>query len=526
MPKILVTDSLVPESLEFLRSRAQVDVKTGLTPDELVKILGDYDVLLVRSETKVTPEVIRAGKSLQVIGRAGVGVDNIDVDEATRRGIAVVNAASGNTAAAAEHTMALMLTLARNIPQACQSMKKGQWERNAFVGVEIRNKTLGSIGLGKVGSEVVQRARSFGMRILAHDPFIAPDHAHVLGVELVALDQLLAESDFITIHIPLTESTRHIIEAREFSLMKPGVFIINAARGGLIDEEALLDALESGKVSGAALDVFSKEPPRDSPLVKHPKVVVTPHLGASTEEAQREVAFEVIGQVLAILAGQPARNTVNAPFIQPEGWVAIEPYVPVASMIGKLLTQLGEGQFIGVNVAYEGRVAQFDTSTLTAAVLMGLLSSVSAERVNLINASLVATQRGLRVTEQRDVVSERYEGGLITATLQTSGGQAVVGGSLMREETHIVRVNEYWLDMVPSVPYLLFIEHQDRPGMIGAVGTTTGQYDINISFMEVGRLAPREGAMMVVGLDDPMPPAVIEEIRSITHIEKAKLVRL
>ena len=526
MPKVLVADPIVPEGLELLRSRAQVDVKTGLSPSELVKIVGDYDVLLVRSETEVTAEVIGAGKSLQVIGRAGVGVDNIDVDEATRRGIAVVNAPSGNTLAAAEHTVALMLALARNIPQAYQSMKEGHWNRSAFVGIEVRNRTLGCVGLGKVGSEVAQRVRGLGMRVLAHDPFVAPDHVRVLGVELVEFDRLLADADFVTVHVPLTESTRHIIGRREFSLMKPGVWVINTARGGLIDEDALLDALNDGKVAGAALDVFSQEPPQDGPLIKHPRVIVTPHLGASTEEAQREVAIEVSEQVLDVLDGKPARNSVNAPFIQPEGWAAIGPYVPVAATIGKLLTQLGDGQFIGTDIGYEGKVAQYDTSTLTAAVLMGLLGGVSAERVNLINASVIATQHGLRVTEQREVTSERYEGGLITATLHTSQGQTVVAGTLLREETHIIRVNDYWMDVVPSVPYLLFTEHRDRPGIIGAVGTIAGREDVNISFMAVGRIAPREMAMMAVGLDDPMPPAVFEEIKSIPYVEKARLVRL
>lgn len=526
MPKILVTDPMVPEGIELLRVHAEVDVKTDLSSDQLIDILGDYDVLLVRSETKVTAEIINAGRSLKVIGRAGVGIDNIDVDAATSSGIAVVNAASGNTVAAAEHTIALMLALARNIPAACESMKSGLWERANFVGVELRNKTLGCIGLGKVGCEVLQRVQGFGMQVIAYDPFVAPELGRSLGVELLSLDDLLSRADFITMHVPLTEKTRDFIGTREFSLMKPGVFIINAARGGIINEDDLLKALNDGLVQGAALDVFSEEPTRHTDLVNNSRVISTPHLGASTEEAQREVVNEVAGQVLAVLAGRPARNTVNAPFIQPEGWVAIEPYIQVATTIGKLLTQLGDGQFVGINVAYQGDVANYDTSTLTAASLMGLLGNVSDEKVNLINSSVIATKQGLSVTEQRDTVSKNYEGSIINVTLTTSIGEFIIAGTLMRGETHIVRVNEYWLDMIPTVPYLLFIEHQDRPGMIGALGNTIGRHGINISFMDVGRLSPKGQAMMVVGLDDPIETSVLEELKSIEHIKKVILARL
>jgi D-3-phosphoglycerate dehydrogenase len=363
------------------------------------------------------------------------------------------------------------------------------------------------------------------MRLIAHDPFISPDYARHLGVELVSFESLLKEADFITVHTPLTESTRNLISTKEFSLMKPGVRIVNTSRGGIIDEEALLGALEEGRVAGAALDVFSKEPPGENPLLKHPRVIVTPHLGASTAEAQREVAVEVAEQVLAVLRGEPARYTVNVPFMPPEVHAVVGPYIPVASLVGRLLTQLAEGQFLGVSLNYEGEIARYHTAILKAAVLMGLLGPVSTERVNLINAPLIAMQRGLKVVEQKTPTAEQY-GSLITATVQTSIVSITLAATLMRGETHIVRVNDYWLDMVPSVPYLLFIEHQDRPGMIGAVGTITGRNDINISFMEVGRLAPRSRAMMVLGLDDPIPPPVLEEIRAIPHIQSARLVKL
>ncbi|MFQ5860225.1 MAG: phosphoglycerate dehydrogenase [Dehalococcoidia bacterium] len=526
MPKVLIADSIDPQGVDLLRSQAaQVDVKTGLQPAELKGILGGYDALIVRSQTRVTEELLEAGQQLQVIGRAGVGVDNIDLEAATRRGIAVVNAPTGNIVAAAEHTVALLLALARNIPQGHESLHRGQWQRSQFTGVEVRNKTLGVIGLGKVGSEVVRRLQGFNMRVIAHDPFISPDFARLLGVELVPLEKLLQEADFITVHTPLTEETRNLIGEERLRLVKPSVRIINVARGGLIDEGALLKALEEGRVAGAALDVFAQEPPGEHPLLQHPQVIGTPHLGASTQEAQREVAVEVAEQVLAVLRGEPARYIVNFPVLPPEVHKLVAPFVQVASLTGKLLTQLAEGQFLSLQISYQGEIAQYDTTILKAAVLMGLLQPVSAERVNLINAPVMAEQRGLKTAEQKESAVGEYAS-LLTATLKTSAGTLALGGTLMRSEVHIVRVNDYWLDMVPSVPYLLFIEHRDQPGMIGAVGTITGQNDINISFMEVGRLSPRGGAMMVLGLDDPMSDTALEQVRSLPHIDSAKVVKL
>ena len=526
MARILIADPIDAQGVDLLSAQADVDVKKGLKPQELMDIIGDYDALIVRSETKVTADIIGAGKRLQVIARAGIGVDNIDLEAATSGGIAVVNAPTGNTVAAAEHTMALILAMARNVPKAHQSMEQGQWTRSAFMGVEVRNKTLGIIGLGRVGSEVARRAQSFAMRLVAYDPFVAPDYARVLGVEVVvSLERLLAESDFVTIHTPSSDNTYHLIGAPELAKMKPGSRLINVARGDLIDEDALLKALDEGELAGAALDVFSHEPPGDSPLVKHPKVVVTPHLGASTQEAQREVAVEVAEQVTAVLRGEPARNTVNAPFLPPALHAVLAPFLPVASALGNLLTHLVEGQLVGVNIGYEGEMAQHDTAILNSAVLAGLLAPVSSERVNLINAPLLAQQRGLKVTESKSPDAKEY-GNLITVTLKTTADGTTMAGTSMRDEVHIVRVNDYWLDIVPSVPYLLFIEHLDEPGLIGLVGTITGKNDINISFMEVGRLSPRGKATMILGLDDPVPPKVLEEITSISHIESAKEVKL
>ena len=523
--KILVSDPIASEGIELLKNHADVDVKIGLTSHELKGIIKAYDALIVRSETRVSAEIIEAGERLQVVGRAGVGVDNIDLDAATDHGVAVVNAPTGNLLAAAEHTVALMLALARNVPQAGQSLKSGKWERGKFVGVELRNKTLGIIGLGKVGTELARRLHGFDMRLTAYDPFISPEYARNLGIELVSLERLIAESDFITIHTPLNENTYHLIGKKEFSSMRQGVRIINVARGGLIDEDALLEALDGGIVAGVALDVFATEPPGDSPLIKHPKAIVTPHLGASTLEAQRDVAIEVAEQVLAALRGEPASNTVNAPVIPPEVHAIIAPYLSAASLVGKILTQLVEGQFLSIEILYEGEIAQHDTAILKAAVLMGLLSQVSDERINLVNASLQASRRGLNVVERKSAQTEQY-GNLITVTLNTAVTSMTLAGTAMRGEPHIVRVNEYWLDMVPTVPYLLFIEHRDRPGMIGAVGAITANHDINIGFMEVGRLTPRGPAMMILGLDDPIPPHVLEEFALVPHIDSAKPVKL
>ena len=525
MARILISDPIAPEGVELLKAQADVDVKTGLEPRELIEILGDYEALIVRSETKVTAEVVHAGNRLQVIARAGIGVDNIDLEAATTSGIAVVNAPAGNTIAAAEHTMSLMLALARNLPQAHQSVKQGKWERSSFMGIEVRNKTLGVIGLGRVGSEVARRAQSFAMRLIAYDPFVSPDYARILGVELVSLDGLLAQSDFVTLHTPHTESTHALIGEPQLAMMKPGSRVINVARGELIDEEALLNALDDGKLAGVALDVFTQEPPGDSPLVKHPKVVVTPHLGASTQEAQREVAIEVAEQVMAVLRGEPARNTVNAPFLPPEVHSMVAPYLPVASLLGKLLTHLAEGQFLGINIGYEGDITQYDTAILKSAVVTGLLAPVSSERVNLINAPLLAQQRGLKISEQKSVAAPEY-GNLVTVTLETTAGGITLGGTSMRNEVHIVRLNDYWLDMVPSVPYLLFVKQRDQPGSIGAVGTIMGQNDINISFMMVGRLSTRGDAMMILGLDDPVPPRVLDDVRELEQIHGATLVKL
>ncbi len=523
--KVLVADPIAKEGIAILSEYAQVDVKPELKPEEIISIIGDYDALVVRSQTQVSAEVIQAGKKLQVIARAGVGVDNIDVDEATRRGIVVVNAPTGNTISAAEHTITLILALARHILQANAVLKSGVWRRNEFMGTEVRNKTLGIVGLGNVGSAVARRAWGLEMKLIAYDPFIAVDHAHNLQVELVPLKQLLKESDFITLHVPLTASTKALIGAKELALVKPTVRIINTARGGVIDEEALAKAVKERRVAGAAVDVFSIEPITKSILFEDDNIIVTPHLGAATVEAQITAAKDVATQIVDVLEGQPARYAVNAPFIPVEVLSTLTPFMKMAATLGRLARQLADGQMNAIRIQYAGEIANYDTNALKATVLGGLLEGVSEERVNLVNANLVAARRGLTVVEQKEITCENYTS-LITMEVTTSTGVTTVAGTVIHGESHLVRVNDYWFDIVPSGAYFLFSDHRDRPGLIGTVGKITGDADINISFMYLGRLKPRGQALLVLVLDEPLNEEQRQQILSIPDVYSAKLVKL
>jgi D-3-phosphoglycerate dehydrogenase len=523
--KVLIADAVSEEGINILRSCAEVDIKTGLKPEEIIAIIGDYEALVVRSQTQVSAKVIEAGKKLQVIARAGVGVDNIDVEEATRRGILVVNAPTGNTISAAEHTIALMLSLARNIPQANAVLKSGVWRRADFMGTEVRDKTLGIIGLGNVGSEVAKRARGLQMKLIAHDPFISVDHARNLQVELVPLKQLLKESDFITLHIPLTPSTKGLIGAKELALVKPTARIINTARGGLIDEKALAKAVKEKRVAGAAIDVFATEPPTSSILFEEGNIIVTPHLGASTTEAQTMAATDVAEQIVDIFKGQPPRYPVNAPFIPPETLSALAPFMKVAATLGRLVSQLAEGQTNAIQIKYEGEISNYDTNTLKAAVLGGLLEGISEERVNLVNANILATRRGLTVMEQKEATCENYAS-LITVEVTTSAGTTTGAGTVIHGESHIVRVNNYWIDIVPTGGYFIFCDHLDRPGLIGAVGKITGDADINISAMHLSRLKPRGQALMILALDEPLPEEKQQQLLSLPDVYTVKLAKL
>jgi len=523
--KVLIADRISDEGIDILCDYAQVDIKLGLKPEEIISIVSDYEALVVRSQTQVSAKVIEAGKKLQVIARAGVGVDNIDVEEATRRGILVVNAPTGNTISAAEHTIALMLSLARHIPQANAVLKSGVWRRSDFMGTEVRNKTLGIIGLGNIGSEVARRARGLEMKLIAYDPFISVDYAHNLQVELLSLEQLLKEADFITLHLPLTASTKALIGAKELALVKPTVRIINAARGGLIDEKALVKAVEEKRVAGAAIDVFSNEPITKSILFGSDNIITTPHLGASTTEAQAMAAKDIAEQIIDVFKGRPARYAVNAPFISVEALSLLTPFIKVASTVGKLASQLTEGQMNAIQIKYNGDISSYDTNALKAAALGGLLNEISEERVNLVNAGIVAARRGLAIVEQKEAVCENYTS-LITLEITTSTGVITVAATVMRGESHIVRVNSYWIDIVPTGGYFLLCDHRDRPGLLGAVGKITGDADINISFMHVSRLKPRGQALMILALDEPLPETQQQQILALPDVYSIKLVKL
>jgi D-3-phosphoglycerate dehydrogenase len=521
MIKILVADPIAEEGLQSLRSHAQVDIKTGLQPEQLKAIIGDYDALIVRSQTKVRTEAIESGKKLKVIGRAGVGTDNIDVDAATRNGIVVVNAPTGNTVAAAEHTIALMLALARNVPQANSRLKSGKWQREEMVGSELRNKTLGIIGLGNVGSEVAKRAQAFEMRVVAHDPFVSKDYARNLEVDLVSMDQLFTEADFITLHVPLTAATKNLIGTKELAKLRPTARIINCARGGLIDEEALVKAIRSGKIAGAAFDVFDKEPITDSPLFKEDKIIVTPHLGASTVEAQTGVARDIAAEVLAVLQGQFSKYAVNAPHIAPE----LVPFMRVAATIGNLASQLMEGQINSTHIRYSGGVSNYDCNPIKTALISGLLQQASEEKINLVNVGFIAAQRGLKISEEKEATCQNYSN-LLTLEVNTNVGTTAISGTIGDSEIHIVQVNDFWMDIVPAAEYFLFCDHLDRPGLVGTIGNIIGKADINISSMHLSRLKPQGKALMILVLDEPLGEDQLQEILALPGIYSAKAVKL
>lgn len=523
--KVLITDPIATAGVNILQQHADVDIEQSPTPEQLQSIIGHYEALIVRSQTKVTASIIEAADKLRVIGRAGVGVDNIDVDAATRRGIIVVNSPEGNIVSTAEYTISMLLALARQIPQAHSLLRAGVWSRE-LKGFEIRNKILGIIGLGRVGTEVAEMAKGLRMNVIAYDPMISESRAERLGVQLVELETLLTRSDFITIHVPLTPTTRNLIGSDQLSLVKPTAMIVNCARGGIVDEKALYDALNQGRLAGAAVDVFSQEPAQDNILLKSDKVIATPHLAASAIEAEMSVSIDIAEQVVAILKGYPARSPVNAPMISTEAMSILGPYVQVGTTIGRVAVQLLEGQLKSLTIRYQGDIAKEDTNPIKAAVLAGLLETLTEERVNMVNADIIASSRGLRVTEQKDSTCENYAN-IVTVEVNTKSGSTLVAGSSLRGKTHLIRVNDYWLEIEPSGSYMLFTEHKDCPGMIGAVGTIIGNADINISQMQVSRGVQRGGgAMMVLCLDEPLTTECHQEILAIPDMYKAIIVRL
>ena len=526
MPKVLVSDPIDQSGLDILAQVATVDVKTKLPLEELISIIPEYDALMIRSGTKVTKEVIEAGKQLKIIGRAGVGVDNVDVVEATRKGIVVVNSPEGNTIAAAEHALAMMLSMSRYIPAANKSMKAGDWNRKAFTGVEVYKKTLGVVGLGKIGSHVATVARAMGMNLLAFDPFISSDRAEELGCRLVEMDLLLSESDYITLHIPKTPETANLINAESLAKMKPSARIINCARGGIIDEAALAQALNDGVIAGAALDVYSQEPLGESPLRDVDKsLVLTPHLGASTAEAQVNVAVDVAEQIRDVLLELPARSAVNNPGLRPDVLEKLRPYLQLAETLGNFVGQLAGGRIEELNIRLQGELAQNDTKPIVIAALKGLLSNALQERVNYVNASIEAKERGIRVVETRDTTAEDYTGSLYLSAKGSLGEHSVTGVLLGGSEVRIIDMDEFPIN-VPPTKYMLFTLHRDMPGIIGKIGSLLGSFNVNIASMQVGRKIVRGDAVMVLSIDDPLPEGILAEIKKEPGIRDAYTVAL
>ncbi|WP_017305435.1 phosphoglycerate dehydrogenase [Spirulina subsalsa] len=526
MSKVLVSDPIDQAGIDILSQVAQVDVKTGLSPEELIQVIPEYDALMIRSGTRVTQEVIEAGTQLKIVGRAGVGVDNVDIPAATRRGVVVVNSPEGNTTAAAEHALAMMLSLSRYVPEANLSVKAGKWDRKSFVGAEVYKKTLGVVGLGKIGSHVATVAKALGMKLLAYDPFISAERAEQLGCRLVDLDILFQEADYITLHVPKTPETTNLIGEEAIAKMKPTTRIINCSRGGIVDEEVLGKALKEGRIAGAALDVFNEEPLGESSLRELGKeIILTPHLGASTAEAQVNVAIDVAEQIRDVLLGLPARSAVNIPGLNPDVMEQLKPYLQLAETLGNLVGQLAGGRVDLFNVRLQGDLATAQSQPIVIASLKGLLSKALRERVNYVNASLEAKERGIRVIETKDASASDYSGSLYMEARGSLGQHSVTGALLSDGEIRVTNLDGFPINLPPS-PYMLFTLHRDMPGIIGRLGSLLGEFNVNIASMQVGRKIVRGDAVMALSLDDPLPEGILDEIRRIPGITDAYTVAL
>ncbi|MFC4302746.1 phosphoglycerate dehydrogenase [Cohnella boryungensis] len=529
MFKVLVSDPISDLGISLLveASDISIDKKTGLSEDELVAIIGEYDALLVRSQTRVTERIMNAGNQLKVIGRAGVGVDNIDLDAATKRGIIVINAPDGNTITTCEHTFAMMMALARHIPQAYAKTVGGVWDRKSFVGVELRNKVLGVLGMGRIGSEVAARAKAFGMDVLGYDPFLTEERAEKMGVRKASVEDIIAEADFITVHTPLTPETRHMIGKEQFAVIKKGVRIVNCARGGIIDELALVEAIDAGQVAGAAFDVFEEEPPAaDHPFLTHPKIIVTPHLGASTVEAQENVAIDVSEQLLHILRNEPFKNAVNMPPVAADVLNKLEPYFQLGKKLGSFAAQIAEGPVMEIGVTYAGDLADVDTQPLTRRVVEGVLAHhLGSDQVNVVNAMHLAKNRGVNIVVTKSQATKGFTN-QISVQLRTDKEERLVAGTLLNGfGPRITQVDKFPVDVEPQ-GHILLISHHDKPGIIGRVGTLLGTSEINIASMQVGRKIVGGAAIMVLGVDKAVTKQVIGELTALPDLNNAKEVHL
>ena len=524
---VLISDPLSEDGIYPLRQANGVNIvmETGLTPEQLGERIEGFDALLVRSQTQVTRELIEKASNLKIIGRAGVGVDNIDLEAATEHGIIVVNAPDGNTNSAAEHTMAMLMSMARKIPQAFHALRNQNWDRKSYVGVELKNKTLGVVGFGRIGQEVAARAKGQRMNVIAYDPFLTAEKAEKLGVDFGSVEDVLKVADFVTVHTPLLKETKHLINKEAFEIMKDGVQIINCARGGIIDENALYDAVKSGKVAGAALDVFEQEPMVDFRLLDLPEVIATPHLGASTFEAQESVAVDVSMDVVSYFTTGTVRNSVNLPSVPKEIMKKIEPYFDLSERLGAFLTDLTGVAAEEVNIRYAGDLANMEVGPLTRNMLKGLLKRHLGKQVNDVNAMYIANQKGIVVNEQKTTEAKGFTS-LITVEVKTAKGTRKAAGTLMNGQgARIVKVDEYLVDVVPE-GHLLFVRHNDRPGVIGRVGTLLGQENVNIATMQVGRSNAGGDAIMMLSIDKPAESGSLEQLAKLEEIQGVTPINL
>lgn len=518
--KIIVTDEVTGEGLALLREdpRISLDVRLGLSVEALHACIGGYDAIITRSGTTVDKALLDAATNLKIVARAGVGIDNVDVDYASSKGVIVVNAPFGNTNSAAEHTLALLLSACRHVPAANASLKGGEWKRAKFTGVELKGKVAGVIGLGKVGGRVATRLKAFECEVLGCDPYISAKRAHDLGVRLVDLADLCRSCDILTVHTPLNEETRGMIGPDQLALMKDDVILLNVARGGILDEPALLAALQSGKVSLAAVDVWSEEPPKSEvlkALIAQERLVVTPHLGANTQEAQVNVAIDVSKEILAFLDRAPLENAVNLPRFDPAVMDQMRPYFKLMAVLGEFGLQLMKGNLDRVTFGFSGAIAHLDCSPLTVSGLAALLGRVADQPVNMVNAGLVAERMGLVVEERKSTLGGAFSN-LVTLTLEGPGGARTVSGTLFEGTPRIVGLRDYAMDFMPE-EHMLLLSYTDRPGMIGRIGTVLGQHDINIAFMNLGRRERKGEAMVVLSVDSPVPAPVLTELQKATE---------
>ncbi|MCL5021872.1 MAG: phosphoglycerate dehydrogenase [Nitrospirae bacterium] len=524
--KVLISDSLSPRGIEILKGASlEVDVRTGMKPEELKTCIGEYHGLVIRSATKVTSDIIGAAANLRVIGRAGSGLDNVDKAAATKKGIVVMNTPGGNTITTAEHTIALMFALARQIPQATASMKAFKWEKKRFMGVELYLKTIGIVGIGNIGKQVATRVLALGMNVIGYDPYLSDENAKEMGIEKVDLPDLFRRSDFITFHTPITTETRNLVNRQTIQEMKDGVRIINCARGGIVNETDLYEALKSGKVAGAAIDVFEKEPPVDNPLLSLDNVICTPHLGAATEEAQENVAVAIAEQVVDYLVNGVIRNAVNFPSVPADQILKLKPYLTLAERLGSFASQVFEGAVTEITIEYRGEAAALNTAPVNIALLKGFLATILEETVNFVNAPIIAKERGIAVKEMKSPDGGDYQS-MLVLRVKVDGKENTVGGTLLgKTDPRIVRINDFPVEIVPE-GNMLFMYNNDRPGVIGNIGSYLGKNRINIARMHFGRESAGGMAISVVSIDAPVSQTQLEDIRKIPNILSVRVVNL